>query len=182
MLTLNVLLLLGLVAASTLAWWVMRRRDGSFRSADRRATQDVDRGGEHPRAERLEPGDLGLQVPTWQAAVEAGLVGEVATFVQLSSEACATCPQVSRALADVVAEESGVRHVEIDAAEHLALVRRLGVLRTPTVLLLDARGVAASRTSGPMRADQARAALAALAALRAGEGADVGGAPAGAAR
>ena len=34
----------------------------------------------------------------------------------------------------------GVTHVEIDAEHHLDLVRRVGVLRTPTTLVLDARG------------------------------------------
>ena len=34
----------------------------------------------------------------------------------------------------------GVTHVEVDAEHHLDLVRRLGILRTPTTLVLDAAG------------------------------------------
>jgi len=42
----------------------------------------------------------------------------------------------------------GVRHVEVDAEHHLDLVRRLGVLRTPTTLVLDPHGREVSRASG----------------------------------
>lgn len=48
----------------------------------------------------------------------------------------------------------GTAHVEIDAEERLELVRRLGILRTPTVLVLDPAGRVVSRASGqPRRAD-----------------------------
>jgi hypothetical protein len=42
----------------------------------------------------------------------------------------------------------GVRHVEVDAEHHLDLVRRLGVLRTPTTLVLDPHGREVSRAAG----------------------------------
>ncbi len=48
----------------------------------------------------------------------------------------------------------GVAHVELDAEERLELVRRLDILRTPTVLVLDAGGRVVRRASGqPRRAD-----------------------------
>ena len=48
----------------------------------------------------------------------------------------------------------GVTHVEIDAEAHLDLVRRLKVLRTPTVLVLDSSGHVVQRASGaPRKAD-----------------------------
>ena len=50
-------------------------------------------------------------------------------------------------------------HVEVDAEEHLDLVRRLGVLRTPTTLVLDASGREITRASGAPRAGQVLAAL-----------------------
>ena len=40
------------------------------------------------------------------------------------------------------------RHVEVDAEQHLDLVRRVGVLRTPTTLVLDAEGREVSRAAG----------------------------------
>ena len=48
----------------------------------------------------------------------------------------------------------GVVHVEIDAEHHLDLVRRLGVMRTPTTFVLDAAGAITTRASGqPRKAD-----------------------------
>ena len=55
---------------------------------------------------------------------------------------------------------SGVEHVEIDAEHHLDLVRRLGVVRTPTTLVLDARGREVSRAAGAPRKEQVLGALA----------------------
>ena len=48
----------------------------------------------------------------------------------------------------------GVAHVEIDAESHLDLVRRLDVMRTPTIFVLDADGRVVKRASGaPRKAD-----------------------------
>jgi hypothetical protein len=51
----------------------------------------------------------------------------------------------------VAGERDGVAFVEIDAAQRMDLTRRLHVLATPTVLVLDALGGIASRASGPLR-------------------------------
>ena len=92
--------------------------------------------------ERLTAVDLG------------GPLGERATLVQFSSAFCAPCRATRRVLAEVAAMVEGVRHVEIDAEAHLELVRRLGVLKTPTVLVLDAGGSVVRRAVGqPRRAD-----------------------------
>ena len=50
-------------------------------------------------------------------------------------------------------------HVEVDAEDHLELVRRLGILRTPTTLVLDATGREITRAAGAPRAVQVLAAL-----------------------
>ena len=48
----------------------------------------------------------------------------------------------------------GVAHVEIDAEDHLDLVRALDIRRTPTVLFLDATGRQVKHASGlPRKAD-----------------------------
>jgi thiol-disulfide isomerase/thioredoxin len=88
-------------------------------------------------------------------AAELGApLGERATLVQFSSAFCAPCRATRRILGDVAAMVEGVRHVEIDAEAHLDLVRGLGVLKTPTVLVLDAGGAVVRRASGqPRRAD-----------------------------
>ena len=54
----------------------------------------------------------------------------------------------------------GVAHVEIDAEQHLELVRRVGVLRTPTTLVLDADGREVSRAIGMPKRDEVLATLA----------------------
>jgi thiol-disulfide isomerase/thioredoxin len=88
-----------------------------------------------------------------------GTLGELATFVQFSSPACSPCRAVRRVLSSVAAGETGLKHLEIDAADHLDLARRLHIMRTPTVLLLDPRGRVVRRISGVPTAEQVRAAL-----------------------
>ena len=63
-----------------------------------------------------------------------------------------------RLLTEVVDQEPGVVHVEVDAAQHLGLTRELGITRTPTVLLLDSEGTVRQRIVGaPRRPDVLRA-------------------------
>jgi thiol-disulfide isomerase/thioredoxin len=71
--------------------------------------------------------------------------------VQFSSAFCQPCRATRVVLADVAAMVPGVTHVEIDAESHLDLVRRLDVLRTPTVLVLDGEGRIRTRATGAPR-------------------------------
>ena len=89
----------------------------------------------------------------------ADAVGERATLLQFSSAFCAPCRVTRHTLADVAARVPGVAHVEVDAEHHLELVRALGVLRTPTTLVLDAHGREATRAAGAPRREQVLAAL-----------------------
>ncbi|MET9508491.1 thioredoxin family protein [Streptomyces flavidovirens] len=80
--------------------------------------------------------------------------GERATLVQFSSAFCQPCRATRRTLAEVADMVDGVVHVEIDAEARLDLVRELGILATPTVLVLDGNGRVVRRASGqPRRAD-----------------------------
>lgn len=115
-----------LVAAGLLGL-LWRRRNGSLRAAD---------------GVRLAPSDLGADL------------GEKATLVQFSSAFCAPCRATRGLLTEVTRLVDGVTHIEIDAESHLALVRRLNILRTPTVLILDPSGTVVNRASGlPRKAD-----------------------------
>ena len=87
-------------------------------------------------------------------------LGERATLLQFSSAFCAPCRATRRVLGEVVRLVPGVAHVEIDAEHHLELVRRVGVLRTPTTLILDADGREVSRASGMPKRDEVLATLA----------------------
>lgn len=81
-------------------------------------------------------------------------LGERATLVQFSSAFCAPCRATRRVLAEVAGMVPGVSHVEIDAEDHLELVRELDILKTPTVLVLDADGRIVRRATGqPRKAD-----------------------------
>jgi thiol-disulfide isomerase/thioredoxin len=81
-------------------------------------------------------------------------LGERATLVQFSSAFCAPCRATRRVLGEVAGMVPGVSHVEIDAEDHLDLVRDLGILKTPTVLVLDADGLIVRRATGqPRKAD-----------------------------
>ncbi|MET8581378.1 thioredoxin family protein [Streptomyces collinus] len=88
------------------------------------------------------------------AAELGGEPGERATLVQFSSAFCAPCRATRRVLGEVAAMVPGVAHVEIDAEARLDLVRELGIVKTPTVLVLDADGAEVRRATGqPRRAD-----------------------------
>ncbi|MBC3984561.1 thioredoxin family protein [Streptomyces sp. AC536] len=94
-------------------------------------------------------------------AVELGTarLGERATLVQFSSAFCQPCRATRRVLAHAATLVDGVAHVEIDAEAKLSLVRRLGVRRTPTVLVLDADGRVVSTAEGQPRTADVIAAI-----------------------
>jgi thiol-disulfide isomerase/thioredoxin len=85
--------------------------------------------------------------------------GERATLLQFSSAFCAPCRATKRILGDVAEAVPGVRHVDVDAESNLELVRRLGILKTPTTLVLDAQGRVTQRAAGQPRTEQILAAL-----------------------
>ena len=123
--------------------------DGRFSGTHR--VRGVEAEAQPPAVELVE--SLGADVT----------LGERATLLQFSSAFCAPCRATRRTLADVAAAVPGVVHVEVDAEHHLELVRRLGILRTPTTLVLDARGVEVTRAAGAPRKEQVLSALGALA-------------------
>lgn len=86
-------------------------------------------------------------------------LGERATLVQFSSAFCQPCRATKVILADVAAKVDGVEHIEVDAESHLDLVREIGIMRTPTTLVLDGAGRITARASGVPRKEQVLAAL-----------------------
>ena len=119
------------LAAASAAGFLLRRRQGRFHPGT--AGQPSSPGA------MLSAADLGAPL------------GAEATLVQFSTEMCAYCGPTRELLTEVARERDGVSFVEIDAAERMDLTRRLHVLSTPTVLVLDAIGGIASRASGPLR-------------------------------
>jgi thiol-disulfide isomerase/thioredoxin len=119
------------LAAASVAGFVLRKRQGRF--------QQLAPGRPDSTADTLSAADLGVPL------------GVRATLVQFSSTVCAYCGPTRELLTEVAEEARGVSFVEIDAAERMDLTRRLRVLSTPTVLVLDAVGGIVSRASGPLR-------------------------------
>ncbi|MFI9594371.1 thioredoxin family protein [Nonomuraea sp. NPDC052265] len=124
---------LATLALGTVIGVVRLRRDGRVRAA---------------AGERLTADMLGAAM------------GERATLVQFSTAFCQPCRATRRVLADVSALVPGVAHVEIDAESRLDLVRRLDIMRTPTVLVLDPSGNVVKKASGQPRKADVLAALA----------------------
>lgn len=112
-------------------------------------------------ADRSEHDD---RLNVWAALgeVATGAPGDRGTLLQFSSAFCAPCRVTRRLLDEVSAESEGVRHLEVDAEHHLELVRTLGVMRTPTTIILDRTGREVGRAVGAPTKEQVRAALAAL--------------------
>jgi thiol-disulfide isomerase/thioredoxin len=149
----DVLLVVVLLAAATGLgfWW--RSRNGRYTpvgSALLQRAEDEPDVGDHTRLTATEIG---------------APLGRRATFVQFSSEVCTPCRRTAVVLTQLVAEHDDLSHVEMDVVEHLDLVRRFSIMRTPTILLLDARGVVVGRMSG---ATDRRHALTALEACPGG--------------
>lgn len=148
----GVLVLLVAVALATgLGLWRLAR-DGRFRGTRRVKGA----GSPAPAAE------LGLSEVLSGALgkTPAELLGQRATLLQFSSAFCAPCRATRRTLSEVADVVPGVRHLEVDAEGHLELVRQLGVLRTPTTLVLDAAGREVVRASGAPQKDAVFRALA----------------------
>jgi thiol-disulfide isomerase/thioredoxin len=99
---------------------------------------------------------------TWDAvtaALPSAEMGERATLLQFSSAFCAPCRVTRQVLNDVAGLVPGVVHLEVDAEHHLELVRELGIMRTPTTLILDATGAEATRAMGAPRREAVLATL-----------------------
>ena len=141
-------LVAALALASAFGVW-RAARDGRFRGTH--ALQPPAEPDAADSSEAREPAPLdGLDHP----------LGERATLLQFSSAFCAPCRATRRILGEVAGLVPGVVHVEVDAEQHLELVRRLGIVRTPTTLVLDARGVEVSRASGAPSKDAVLSTLA----------------------
>ncbi len=103
------------------------------------------------------------QVPGMSSILDgtpwADQLGERATLLQFSSAFCAPCRATRRILEDVASTTPGVVHLEVDAEHHLDVVRRLGILRTPTTLVLGPRGDEVTRATGAPTKQQVLVAL-----------------------
>jgi thiol-disulfide isomerase/thioredoxin len=144
----GVVVVLGVLALVTIFGLWFQRRDGLVEDAgaeemkptDPVHMQEADQA--HHGGELLDVSKFGVQL------------GDRATLVQFSSAFCQPCRATKTILADIANTIPGVRHVEIDAEQHLGVVREFGVRRTPTVFILDNAGRIQRRAVGqPRKAD-----------------------------
>jgi thiol-disulfide isomerase/thioredoxin len=150
----GLIVLVVVLAAASAAGLRLRARSGRFQGP--KSTPISDRtvpGDSTPAAApgtRLTSADLGASL------------GQRATLVQFSTEFCTYCGPTRELLAEVAQARDGVAFVEIDAADRMDLTRRLRVMATPTVLVLDPDGVIERRSSGQQRRSELLAAVGAV--------------------
>jgi thiol-disulfide isomerase/thioredoxin len=152
-------LLAVLVLATAFGLW-RRATDGRVRdvaSAGVARPQPVPDGAPPVAVETPDAAHHGGEVLT--GADLGQPLGERATLVQFSSAFCQPCRATRRVLDEVTGMVDGVAHVEVDAENRLDLVRRLDIMRTPTVLVLDATGAVRKRASGQPRTADVVAAI-----------------------
>lgn len=137
------------LAAASAAGFVMRHRQGRFRPAANGTTTTPPAAA--VRTDSADSGRAAASAGVLSATDLGAPLGARATLVQFSTAVCAYCGPTRELLTGVARERDGVSFVEIDAAERMDLTRRLRVLSTPTVLVLDALGGITSRASGPLR-------------------------------
>lgn len=132
--------------------------DGRFRG-----TQEIRQTGGELAERGDDTADEDVAAVPRSVLADSGIdhtLGERATLLQFSSAFCAPCRATRRVLDEIAAVVPGVAHVEVDAEQHLDLVRRLGIARTPTTLVLDRRGAEVTRAAGAPRKEQVLTALA----------------------
>jgi thiol-disulfide isomerase/thioredoxin len=168
----GVAVLAATLVLATVVGLVWRRRQGRFREHAARDRTERGRTGRGRTGRNQTPGEgepmareeddrtgRGAAAPPSPGEVltarDLGAdLGERATLVQFSTAFCQPCRATRRILDEVAAMVGGVVHVEVDAEARLDLVRRLDVMRTPTVMVLDASGRVVRRASGqPRKAD-----------------------------
>ena len=141
-----------IAVAAALAFGLYRAlTDGRFRGTHRihdRAT-----------AQEAEPTPMTPTTSVLDGTPWADELGERATLLQFSSAFCAPCRATRRVLEEIAGVTPGVVHLEVDAEHHLDVVRRLGILRTPTTLVLDPDGEEVTRATGAPSKQQVLVAL-----------------------
>jgi hypothetical protein len=155
----GVIVLVVVLAAASAAGFVLRSRQGRFRAARPQGAPSPGdlpavAGAQSTPIPATDAADTGRPTAAGDALTAADLgapLGAQATLVQFSTGVCAYCGPTRQLLAEVARERDGVAFIEIDAAQRMDLTRRLHVLSTPTVLVLDPSGGIASRASGPPR-------------------------------
>lgn len=131
-----IVVIVAVLAAASLAGWLLTRRSGTIREIDAKPDADAD-------------ADI--------AALGLSRTGP--TVVHFSAPWCGPCDRVRRVVEQVCGELDAVAHVEIDLDANPQTARRYSVLSLPTTLIFDVEGRQRYRTSGVPSAADLRSAL-----------------------
>lgn len=131
-----IIVTVAVLAAATLAGWLLTRRSGRIREIDTKPDRDTD-------------ADI--------AAL--GLSRSGPTVVHFSAPWCGPCDRVRRVVEQVCDDLGDVAHVEVDLDAKPETARRYSVLSLPTTLIFDVDGRQRYRTSGVPSSADLRSAL-----------------------
>ena len=131
------LVVIGVIGVAVVVAWALHRAEGR----QGKGNGTVFRPGDLPGLNELAPG---------------------ATLVQFSTEFCTTCPGTRRFLQQVASRSVGVAYLDVDLTRDGELARRLHILQTPTVFVLDAGGRLVTRFGGAPRPADVRSVLASV--------------------
>ncbi|WP_380165290.1 TlpA family protein disulfide reductase [Jannaschia sp. R86511] len=149
----RLVLLVGVVAVVLVVGGLWRLRE------HRRGRRAFAPPAEHRTRPLVPPGEA--------APAGLGEPGRTATLVVVGTRSCSDCARTLALLRREVADDPTVAVHHVLAEQAPALVARFDVRTAPTVLLADADGQVVGAHPGPVDADVARQALAALATGRA---------------
>lgn len=131
-----VVVIVAALAAATLLGWVLTRRSGRIREVDSEPDRD-----------------------TADDVAALGLSRSGPTVVHFSAPWCGPCDRVRRVVVQVCDDLGDVTHVEVDLDANPETARRYSVLSLPTTLIFDVDGRQRYRTSGVPSAADLRSAL-----------------------
>lgn len=131
-----IVVIVAVLAAASLAGWLLTRRSGRIREIEAKPGLDTD-------------ADI--------AAL--GLSRSGPTVVHFSAPWCGPCERVRRVVEQVCDDLVDVAHVEVDLDANPETARRYSVLSLPTTLIFDVDGRQRYRTSGVPSSADLRSAL-----------------------
>lgn len=131
-----IVVIVAVLAAASLAGWLLTRRSGRIREIEAKPGLDTD-------------ADI--------AAL--GLSRSGPTVVHFSAPWCGPCERVRRVVEQVCDDLGDVAHVEVDLDANPETARRYSVLSLPTTLIFDVDGRQRYRTSGVPSSADLRSAL-----------------------
>ena len=126
----SLLLVLSLVAVTSLVGFAYRLLRGRGRELERHELVDLDR------------------LPTQKNGIPTKGLGRNATIIQFSTEYCGQCPGVRRQLAQLEYRMGGLSFLEVDITDRMDIAAHFGISQTPTVLVLNSEAELVYRIGG----------------------------------